>query len=250
VIKPVNEHWFDPQERDMATQYDIVHLARVGSTQDEARIRFDATGIPVLVIAGEQDAGRGRQGREWTQPDRGMFASYAFASDWDLSDRTLIPLVAAVAMREAVQESFDIALGLRWPNDLIIEGDKVFGLKVGGLLVETSGDAVVVGCGVNVWWDDPMGGAASLLAADPGDAAAARLAEAWTGALIRHLGRGSERWPRAEYESASVTLGRVVSWDNGHGRAVGIADDGALVVENDTERIELRAGEVHTRDGR
>ncbi len=229
----------------MATQYDIVHLARVGSTQDEARKHVDASRTQVLIVAGEQAAGRGRQGREWTQPDRGMFASYGFVSDWDLSDRTLIPLVAAVAMREAVQESFDIDVGLRWPNDLIVRGD-----KVGGVLVETSGDVVIVGCGVNLWWKDPIEGAAALLAADPGADGGARLAEAWADVLIGHLGGGSDDWPRAEYESASVTLGHEVVWGDGRGRAVAIANDGALVVERDGERIELRAGEVHTRDRR
>jgi BirA family biotin operon repressor/biotin-[acetyl-CoA-carboxylase] ligase len=229
----------------MATQYDIVHLARVGSTQDEARKHLDATGTQVLIVAGEQTAGRGRQGREWTQPDRGMFASHGFVSDWDPSDLTLIPLIAAVAMREAVRASFGIELGLRWPNDLMVRGG-----KVGGLLVETSGDAVIVGCGVNLWWKDPIKGAAALLAADPGADDGMRLAEAWADVLIGHLGGGSDDWPRAEYLSASVTLGHEVVWADGRGRAVAIANDGALVVDRDGERIELRAGEVHTRDRR
>lgn len=229
----------------MATQYDIVHLARVGSTQDEARKHLDVTGTQILIVADEQTAGRGRQGREWTQPDRGLFASYGFVSDWDLSDRTLIPLVAAVAMRESVRKSFDIELGLRWPNDLMIAGE-----KVGGLLVEASGDVVIVGCGVNLWWRNPIQGAAALLAADPGADAGVRLAEAWADVLIGYLGAGGEDWPRAEYESASVTLGYEVAWGDGRGRAVAIANDGALVVERDGERIELRAGEVHTRDRR
>ncbi len=229
----------------MATQYDIVHLARVGSTQDEARKHLDATGTQALIIAGEQTAGRGRQDREWTQPDRGMFASYGFLSDWDPSDRTLIPLIAAVAMREAVHGSFGIELGLRWPNDLMVRGG-----KVGGLLVETSGDAVIVGCGVNLWWKDPIDGAAALFAADPGADGGMRLAEAWAEVLIGLLGEGSDDWPRAEYLAASVTLGHEVVWADGRGRAVAIANDGALVVDRDGERVELRAGEVHTRDRR
>jgi len=238
----VIEHWFDPQDCDMATQYDIVHIDCAESTQDEARLRLDATGTAVLVVADEQTAGRGRQGRDWAQPDRGMFASYAFVSGWDLSDRTLIPLVAAVAIREAVQDLLDIELGLRWPNDLMIEGG-----KIGGLLVEASGDTVIVGCGINLLWKNPIEGAAALLTEDPGASVAVRLAETWVDVLIGHLGRGSGGWPRAEYESASVTLDHYVIWGDGLGRAVGIANDGALVVERDGEQIELRAGEVHTR---
>jgi biotin-(acetyl-CoA carboxylase) ligase len=57
-------------------------------------------------------------------------------------------------------------------------------------------------------------------------------------------------WPRTEYERASVTLGQEVHWDAGTGTAVGIAVDGALVVESDGERIDLHSGEVHTHCGR
>lgn len=245
MLKPVIKHWFDSSERDMDTHYDIVALATVASTQDEARTRLETTQTPTLVVAGEQVAGRGRQGREWTQPDRGMFASLAFASDWDLGDRTLIPLVAAVAMRTAVLDLFGIGVGLRWPNDLMIEGD-----KVGGILVEADGDTVVVGCGVNLWWESPMEGAVSLSPVDPGGDAASSLARDWASVLVGHLGHGSSRWPRTDYEAASVTLGHEVSWDGGRGRAVAIAGDGALVLDRNGERIELRAGEVHTHDDR
>lgn len=227
----------------MATQYDIVRLDRIDSTQDEARRRLNETGDAILVVAATQMMGRGRQGREWAQPDRGMYASYCFLSDWAMRDRTLIPLVAAVAMRDAVCESFGVALGLRWPNDLMVDGD-----KVGGILVETSRDVVVVGCGVNLWWEKPMDGAASLLAGDPGSDPPPALAETWTERLITHLDRGRDQWPRAEYESASVTLGRDVFWDTGHGRATAIGRDGELIVDRDGELTCLRAGEVHTRD--
>jgi len=229
----------------MATQYDIVDLPSVTSTQDEVRERMDAKKSPVLVVAAQQTAGRGRQGRVWAQPDRGMYASYGFVSEWDHAERTLIPLIAAVAMRTALQDLFDVAPGLKWPNDLVIDG-----AKVGGILVEASGDDVIVGCGVNVWWGNPMEGAGSLTALDPGGRVVRQLAEAWVGALIGFLGRGSTGWPREAYESSSVTLGHEVSWEDGTGTAVGIADSGALVVEHNGEQIELHAGEVHTRNRR
>ncbi len=229
----------------MDTQYDIVTLDTVASTQDDARNRTADTGKPSLVVAREQVSGRGRQGRKWAQPDRGMYASLAFVSEWKVADRTLIPLVAAVAMRRAIDKKFRVDVGLRWPNDLMVEG-----LKVGGILIETSGDMIVVGCGVNLWWMEPMEGGTSLLSNDPGGDVAPRLAETWAGSVLGLFDAGASRWPRTEYEEASVTLGKDVHWDAGHGRAVGIASDGALVVDLDGELIELHSGEVHThRDG-
>lgn len=229
----------------MATQYDIVDLASVASTQDEVRERLNKSSAPVLVVAAQQVAGRGRQGRVWAQPDRGMYASYGFVSAWDHAERTLIPLIAAVAMRTALQDLLNVSPGLKWPNDLMVDG-----AKIGGLLVEASGDDVIVGCGVNVWWGKPMEGAGSVTSFDPGGGVVRQLAEVWADALIGHLGRGSSGWPRSTYESASVTLGHEVSWEDGTGTAVGIADNGALLVERNGEQIELHAGEVHTRNRR
>jgi len=229
----------------MATQYDIVALPSVTSTQDEVRERLGTKGTPVLVVAAQQVAGRGRQGRVWAQPDRGLYASYGFVSEWDHAERTLIPLIAAVAMRTALQNLFDVSPGLKWPNDLMMDG-----AKVGGILVEASGDDVIVGCGVNLWWRNPMEGAGSLMSSDPGGGVVTQIAEAWVDTLIGHLDSGSVGWPRAAYESASVTLGRKVSWEDGSGTAVAIADNGALLVERNGDQIELHAGEVHTLDRR
>jgi BirA family biotin operon repressor/biotin-[acetyl-CoA-carboxylase] ligase len=225
----------------MDTHYDIVRLATVPSTQDEARNKAADSGVPTLVVASQQTAGRGRQSRSWTQPDRGMFASLAFESRWAAPDSTLLPLIAAVAMRRVIQSRYDVAVDLKWPNDLMIERN-----KVGGILVEASDNSVVVGCGTNMWWADPIDGATSLLDEDPGPNAASSLAESWAGSFLGLVDDGAQRWPRAEYEQASTTLGSQVYWDDHHGRAVGIARDGALIVDQGGSEVELRSGEVHT----
>jgi BirA family biotin operon repressor/biotin-[acetyl-CoA-carboxylase] ligase len=174
-----------------------------------------------------------------------MFASLAFVSDWAPSELTLIPLTAAVAVRTAVVDRFAVDLDLKWPNDLMLEGR-----KVGGILVESSGGKVVVGCGMNLWWGDPVDGAASLLDEDPGSNAASRLAERWAGLLLAFLEDGPRAWPRAEYERACVTLSRNVYWEGGEGRAMAIAVDGALIVDKHGVDVILHSGEVHTRDQR
>lgn len=229
----------------MATQYDIVRFDSVESTQDHAKRLVAKHERAVLVVAQRQTVGRGRQGREWLQPDRGLFASYGFVSDWKGDDATLIPLVAAVAMRSAVSMSLGIGLGLRWPNDLMTTTG-----KVGGILVEASGLDVVVGCGLNLWWPEPADGAAALLPDDPGPEVGATLAETWADQLSTYMAGGAASWPRAEYESASVTLGRTVNWGSESGTALEIALDGALVVDQSGDRIVIRAGEVHTHDER
>ncbi|MEZ5176528.1 MAG: biotin--[acetyl-CoA-carboxylase] ligase [Acidimicrobiia bacterium] len=229
----------------MATHYDIVHLSEVGTTQDEAALRHAATGRPTLVVADRQVAGRGRQGRLWEQPDRALFSSVAFRTRWDPEHRTLIPLTAGLVMCGALEERGFGGVQLKWPNDLVVAGR-----KVGGVLVELDGDTVTVGCGVNLFWRNPVVGAAFLYDEDPGPAVAPDLANRWAALLLAAMEAPSGQWQEEEYRSRSATLGRDIVWDEGSGRARDLGIDGALVVETPDGMITLHAGDVHLRGHR
>jgi BirA family biotin operon repressor/biotin-[acetyl-CoA-carboxylase] ligase len=145
-------------------------------------------------------------------------------------------------MREAIAELADKDVGLKWPNDLMLDDT-----KLGGILVEASGSRVTSGCGVNLWWIHPPSGAAALHGDDPGPGAAGVLAGEWIVRLREHLDRGPGDWRRDDYLAASVTLGRSIEWDGGEGQAVDLAPDGALVVDTVDGTVTIRAGDVHTR---
>jgi BirA family biotin operon repressor/biotin-[acetyl-CoA-carboxylase] ligase len=226
----------------MATHYDTVHLTEVASTQDESSSRFDRSGIPTLVVAERQFAGRGRQGRSWDQPDRAMFASYTYETEWPVPTRTLIPLVCGLAMREALAAVADNGILLKWPNDLML-GDR----KVGGILVEASGDRITAGCGVNLWWRSLPENAATLYSDEPGPEAAHDLAGLWAERFRQHIARGPDDWGRDKYLAASSTVGRAIAWDAGEGVATDLAPDGALIVVTDSGTVNIHAGDIHTR---
>jgi BirA family biotin operon repressor/biotin-[acetyl-CoA-carboxylase] ligase len=236
---------FDSLGSNMATPYDIVHLTKVGSTQDEAAQRFANTGSPVLVVADRQIEGRGRQGRSWAQPDSAMFSSLAVETTWRPEHRTLVPLMAGVVVSEAIALTSGVVASLKWPNDILApEG------KVGGILVELAGNRMTIGCGINLWWANPIEGAAAIFSDDPGPAAATELATAWATALLAELNAESGAWRAADYEALSVTLGREVEWEGGSGTAVSIAESGALVVETSKGNVTVHAGDVHMRGWR
>ncbi len=220
----------------MATPYAFVHLPRVDSTQAAARERF--TGEPVLVVADRQVAGRGRSGRRWLEADRALFASLAFEPALEPPRWPVIPLLAGLAARAAL----DGRPGLKWPNDLVV-GE---GRKLGGLLAEASGGVVVVGLGVNLWWEEPAEGAAAFHGRDPGPEEASRIAEVWAGELLDRVAAPGE-W-RAEYLPVCVTLGRRITWAGrpapGRGVAADVGDDGALLADTVAGRVRLLAGEV------
>ena len=224
----------------MATHYDIVRCAEVASTQNVANDRFTNTGVTTLVVADRQVAGRGRQGRTWLEPDRGMFASLVFHTSWADADLTLIPLTAAVAVAEAIGAESSSRVDLKWPNDLLVDGK-----KIGGILVEASGTRVTVGCGVNLSWSEPPEFAAAVFASDPGSTAAERLALGWVDRLQEVMAGPAGDWPRGSYVDRCITLGSDVSWVGGAGRATDIGTDGSLIVETVSGVVEVRHGDVH-----
>lgn len=231
----------------------------IGSTNDRARAALnEAGGEGLAVVADLQTAGRGRRGRTWISP---AGANLLFSVAWRprIAPRVagLLGVAAALAVRDACA-SFapDAGLAIRWPNDLV-ERD---GRKVAGLLVETALEGgevaeAVIGIGINANW---------LPAEMPREIAAkATSLQALVGAPVDRvilLGRvldaldaaaaALERGelPLARLRASSWLDGRQVAVDTGSetitGLAVGIADDGSLLLDAEVGRLALSIGEV------
>ena len=110
----------------------------------------------LVIVAERQTAGRGRRDRQWTSPARaGLTLSILLRPGAAVPDKGWaavppgalgwLPLLAGVALREAVERVAEVGAGLKWPNDLLVADG-----KCAGILAEASGDAVVVGIGLNV----------------------------------------------------------------------------------------------------
>lgn len=219
----------------MATQYELIVLEDIRSTQDEAADRSGPT--PVLVVSARQSAGRGRSGRRWETAPRAIAASLAVRPpSWESTQFGRLSLMAALAGRTALGED----ISCKWPNDL-----EQAGAKVAGLLLEASGDLVVIGLGVNLWWPDPPAGFGSLFETDPGPGVVVDLATRWCDDLLARIERGPERWGRQEYRRECRTIGRSIRWHpDGVGVARDVDEEGRLVVETDVGEIRLSSGEV------
>lgn len=222
----------------MATPYSLIVEDETASTQDDARAAYD--GSPVLVVADRQTKGRGRTGSGWETAPRAMAASLAFETPLPAEHRPIIALMAGLAAGRVLD------VRLKWPNDVLAGGE-----KAGGLLVESTGDLVVVGFGLNLWWPDAPEGFGAVSSSDPGPGEARRVAERWAAELLSIHRDGWDEWQLDEYRERCETVGRAITWEpDGHGTAVDVDADGSLVVESDGEVLRLRSGAVrHVRAG-
>ncbi len=229
----------------------------VGSTNDVVR-GWLADGTPevCVAVADEQSAGRGREGRTWTAPvGRALLLSLGFRPTWLAPDRVWrLAAVTSLAMAEAAEEVADLARGtirLKWPNDLVVEGDGAV-RKLAGVLGETDGlgtddPRAVVGIGINADWpadefpSELANGMTSLRVATGRDRPidTADLFRSFTDALetrFERLRRGT--FDGAGWADRQLTNGRLVRLIGHEGseevvRAVGVdPSTGALNVES------------------
>lgn len=130
----------------------VTHLEEVGSTNDWLLERAGTLPDGHWVRADRQTAGRGRRGRVWSDGLGNMMTSVLVRAQGPVQQ---LSFVTAVALREAMVTATTgvqglnpcppAALRLKWPNDLLLHGK-----KVSGILLERSGDALVIGIGVNL----------------------------------------------------------------------------------------------------
>jgi BirA family biotin operon repressor/biotin-[acetyl-CoA-carboxylase] ligase len=139
--------------RDLRLGRPLLYFPTIDSTNSYVMGRA-REGVPpgLLVIADEQTAGRGRIGRLWRSIP-GMQLEFSLLLKPSFPSYFLV-MASAVAVAEAVETAAGIPAGIKWPNDIEVDGK-----KAGGILIETTSDFGVLGIGLNVngtLADDPM----------------------------------------------------------------------------------------------
>ncbi|WP_082590059.1 biotin--[acetyl-CoA-carboxylase] ligase [Phycicoccus sp. Soil748] len=207
-----------------------------------------------VVVTDHQQAGRGRLGRTWETP-RGTSLTLSVLLPAPDSGREWMPLVAGLAVRDAVRDVAGVEAVLKWPNDVLLPADGE--RKVGGILCELQPGGIVVGIGVNVDQERdelPVDTATSLrLAGAPGVSR-----EDLVVAILTHLARWhgelcgdahARAGVHSAYRAACVTIGRDVELHVGAGdvrrvRATGVDEEGRLVVAGGGTEYPVAAGDV------
>ncbi len=202
-----------------------------------------AGGAPhgTLVTAGEQRAGRGRQGRTWSAPAGRALLMSLVLREWP----PLVPIIGALAVADVVGPSATI----KWPNDVLLDGRKLAGVLGEGRIQE--GWAVLgIGLNVAVRVEDlppELHDRAATLGLEPA------AIEPTLAALLRALEDRLAQPTAAVLEAVrarDALRGRRVRWARGEGVGCGIDDAGRLLVDTGGDGpIALEAGEVHLLPG-
>jgi BirA family biotin operon repressor/biotin-[acetyl-CoA-carboxylase] ligase len=217
---------------------------------------------PCLLVAEHQTAGRGRQGRTW-QSARGASLTFSLALPLSPADVSGLSLVVGVAIADALDPSGK-RLGVKWPNDLwLMDGGLATGRgrKLGGILIETvpvgERRVAVIGVGLNVLPLNAPQATTGVACVQELDAEASapgvlmRIAPALVHALREFQGRGFVAFAD-RFAVRDVLHGRPVTTTQpgvAEGVALGVASDGALLVETPGGVVPVVSGEVSVRLG-
>jgi BirA family biotin operon repressor/biotin-[acetyl-CoA-carboxylase] ligase len=233
-------------------------VAETGSTNADLLARAPQLASPVLLVAEHQTAGRGRAGRSWlSSPGHSLTFSLAWKFGGGLQQLTGLPLAIGTALAETLGR-LGQPVQLKWPNDVLKDGD-----KLAGILVETAaaGDGAVwavIGIGLNLVMPDELEekigrpvAAVPWLARMERDTLLAALLDGLADALRQFERDGfaafTARWNLLHgWQGQPVTLldrGEVLH----EGLAAGVDDTGRLLLDTENGRIAIVAGDVSLR---
>ena len=230
----------------------VLFLSEVGSTNDVAK-QWAGHGAAegTVVVAEAQTRGRGRQGRRWASiPGKSLLFSLILRPPFPPQGWPLITLATAVAVARTC-ESFGIGVGIKWPNDLVVQGRKLCGILAETVPGKDKMTPVVVGIGVNLTQtrkDFPRELrriATSLFLVSGRRIVRHRFLQKLLLELERayeHLSERDAQGILSEWRRRSVTLGKQVRVEQTTGILAGIAMDidrsGALLVKTPKGRLE------------
>ncbi|SFR84297.1 biotin--[acetyl-CoA-carboxylase] ligase [Anaeromicropila populeti] len=234
----------------------------IDSTNMEARRHAEAhESHGMVILAEQQNAGKGRRGRNWVSPKgTGIWMSLILKPEFAPEKASMLTLLGALAGAEAIKDCTGLDCRIKWPNDLVVNGKKVC-----GILTEMSSEIdyihyVIIGMGINVnadfFPDDICHVATSLKLEGKQNYMRNQIAAKILFYLEKHYEKfcnyGDLRDFVKEYNLLLINRGKEVKIiDSNHtftGEALGIDSEGRLLVKDAAGQItEVMSGEVSVR---
>ena len=219
--------------------YKLLFFGKIPSTQTYAHeliARHGATDHTAIVAAA-QSAGRGRYRRTWVSHHGNLYVSFIFDSptrDPRLSYRV------AVAVADSLI-SFGVPAQIKWPNDIMVDGKKIC-----GVLIEYSGDFVIIGIGVNIKSNPTVSANYKTTRMDKYCNVTAMDV---LGAIMKNLDiwmAGDFSDVRARWTELAIGLNSIVSYRGIDAKLLGIDENGALILQREIQRMVVYGDEIIT----
>ncbi len=231
----------------------------VESTSDTAREYLENNAEEgTVIIAGRQTAGRSRKKDDWASPEGGIYMTMILKPDITLTQAPKLTIVTGVAIAKTLHDHFNIDVGIKWPNDILIEKKKICGILTEGIGEYDQLDAVLIGIGIDVNMsenklpDDVQNVATTIKEEVNTKINRAEIIRVFFKVfeeLYEKYQDGEFKYIVSEWRRLSATTGnRVKVYTNGrsiYADAVGIDNEGFLIVETDEGELEkITSGRV------
>jgi BirA family biotin operon repressor/biotin-[acetyl-CoA-carboxylase] ligase len=236
------------------------YYEEIGSTNDEAfRLGEEGAQEGTVLIAERQSSGKGRMQRRWySPPGANIYTSVILRPPVGTIRVTQIPIAAGVAAAETLNEFCPDKARIKWPNDVLIGGKKVCGILAQIKMSGQAVDFIVVGIGINVnlereQFPQDIQEIATSMVMEAGREISRpeviiRLYENMA-KWYRELTRNGFNTVRERWLNLSEMIGRTVSVmfqnETVRGKAVGLDEDGALILRNaNNQNMTVSAGDA------
>ncbi len=238
--------------------HNIHFYEEVESTNNTAK-KFVDDDSPegTVIIAEHQTAGRTRKHAEWVSPEGGIYMTMVLRPKVTLLEASKLTIVTGVAIAKTLYDEFDINVGIKWPNDLLIGTKKICGILTEAVTDYDKVKAVLVGVGIDVNIEeedipDKLANIATTVKKETNiiynRAEIMRRFFKIFEDLYEEYKNDNFKYIISEWRRLSSTTGnRVKVYKDGKAikaDAVGITNSGALIIETDDGKLEkITSGE-------
>lgn len=239
----------------------VIYFDETDSTNTRAKL-FGEEGMAdgTLVVADCQNMGKGRRGRSFSSPSgQSIYMTFLLRPDIPPTKASMITILSAMAVRNALKEVCGIDALIKWPNDIVADGKKICGILTEMSAELTKVNYVVVGIGINVNNEKMPEDIESV-------AVSARMLTGKTqrrsliiGSVCKWFGIYYDNFIdslslshiKEEYNKYLIHMDREVEIVKGNekyrAKSLGLADDGELLIERDGKTETVMSGEVSVR---
>lgn len=255
----INQRFAELDHQGLGVTPSFSVFGSIDSTNAAALLAAESSASGAIWLAEQQTAGRGRRGKYWHSPES---ASIYFSMLWhfdEVAGLDGLSLAVGVVVAELLDGMGVSNVALKWPNDVLCKQRKLGGILLEMRMRENGKPSVVMGIGLNVAVpqaeakdiDQPWTDVSSQLANCPSrNQIVAELALNLC-KMMTEFEKGSfaafkTRWGQFDYLSGQ-DVDLYMADDTRTGVALGVADDGALLVSIDEKTHSIYGGEVSVR---